>query len=222
MRASAAPEAAWRALLVEQVRGAVRAGVSFVHVRERDLEARVLLDLVEALVEAAAGTPTRILVNDRLDVALVSGAAGVHLRADSPHGHRLRPAADVLARRVDARRARVPLVISRAVHGPGDLPAAAGADLMVAGTVFPSQSKAEAHACLDAAGLQAIVTAAAGTPVLAIGGITPATVPAVAAAGVRGVAAIGAFLPVAAGLDVAAAAAAGVENLRIADQRRDG
>src|SRR3989338_6247027 len=57
---------------------AVAAGVNLIQIRERDLSTHALLTLVEAAVARARGTATRILVNDRLDVALTAGA-GLHL-----------------------------------------------------------------------------------------------------------------------------------------------
>ena len=70
-------------LLVRQVSEAASAGVDLVQIREPNLETRELCRLVERCLEAAAGLPARIVVNDRADVALVAGAHGVHLRADS-------------------------------------------------------------------------------------------------------------------------------------------
>jgi len=58
---------------------AVAAGVDWVQIREKDMATRELL----ALVREAALTGARIIVNDRLDVALASGAAGVHLGGES-------------------------------------------------------------------------------------------------------------------------------------------
>ncbi len=55
---------------------AVRAGVDLLQIREKDLDTRPLLELVKASVECARGTKTRVVVNDRLDVALALGAAG--------------------------------------------------------------------------------------------------------------------------------------------------
>jgi len=72
-----------RRCLIEQTRYAAAAGVDLIQVRERDLEAADLARLVTDLLDAARGMPTRIVVNDRMDVALACGADGVHLRADS-------------------------------------------------------------------------------------------------------------------------------------------
>src|SRR5215475_11409968 len=74
---------AQRACLSAQVRYAVEAGVDLVQVRERDLEAANLAALVAECLAIAKGTRTRVVVNDRIDVALACGAHGVHLRGDS-------------------------------------------------------------------------------------------------------------------------------------------
>src|SRR5688572_7868800 len=75
--------AGWEDALVARVAAAARDGVDLVQVRERDLDARVLTRVVERCVAAVARTRTRVLVNDRVDVALAAGAHGVHLRGDS-------------------------------------------------------------------------------------------------------------------------------------------
>ena len=58
---------------------AAAAGVDWIQIREKDLAARALAELVRLAIEATRGTGAKILVNDRLDVALAAGAAGVHL-----------------------------------------------------------------------------------------------------------------------------------------------
>lgn len=71
------------------IQRAVRDGVDYVQVREKSLAAGPLL----AYARSAVQTGARVLVNDRLDVALAAGAAGVHLRGNSPAPQRLRPLA---------------------------------------------------------------------------------------------------------------------------------
>ena len=171
-----------RRCLLAQARFAVDAGVDLIQVRERDLEAAALAGWVSDLLTATRGTATRIVVNDRLDVALACGADGVHLRADSI------PIA--AARRL----APVGFLVGRSVHTTREVADASDADYLVAGTVFPSQSKAPAHHLLGVDGLRAIVAAAATVPVLAIGGISLDHLDAVAATGVAGIAAIGLFM----------------------------
>jgi thiamine-phosphate diphosphorylase len=167
--------------LADLVRDAVDLGIDLIHVRERDLEAGALAALVAALLALTKGTSTRLVVNDRLDVALACGADGVQLRGDS---------IPVAA----ARRLAPPgFLIGRSVHGVSEAIAAADADYLVAGTVFPSASKAAGTPLLGVEGLRAIVRAV-DRPVLAIGGVSEARIGEVADAGAAGFAAIGLFL----------------------------
>jgi thiamine-phosphate pyrophosphorylase len=168
--------------LAGQVRDAVDLGIDLIHVRERDLEAGALAALVAALLVLTRGTSTRLVVNDRLDVALACGADGVQLRGDSipvAAARRLAPSG---------------FLIGRSVHGVSEAIAAADADYLVAGTVFPSASKAAGTPLLGVEGLRAIVRAV-DRPVLAIGGVSEARIGEVADAGAAGFAAIGLFLP---------------------------
>src|SRR5262245_50345834 len=162
-------------------RAAGAAGVDLLLVRERDLAAADLAALVTALLRVTRGTATRLIVNDRLDVALACGSDGVHLRGDSM------PVA--AARRL----APPPLLVGRSVHSVDDAVRAAGADYLIAGTVFPTPSKPGVERHLGLEGLSAI-TRATAAPVLAIGGITTERIPGVLAAGAAGFAAIGLFV----------------------------
>jgi thiamine-phosphate pyrophosphorylase len=121
------------------------------------------------------------VVNDRLDVALACGAAGVHLRGDS----------------IDVAQARaiVPkgFWIGRSVHTAAEAAAGDDADYLIAGTVWPTASKAPGAPLLGAAGLAEIVRTTR-VPVLAIGGLSLDNLAQVARAGAAGLAAIGLFL----------------------------
>src|SRR5687768_11502955 len=72
-----------RRRLVAQGKWAIASSIDLIQVRERDLEARDLAAIVGELVRLSRRSGTRVLVNDRLDVALACGADGVHLRHDS-------------------------------------------------------------------------------------------------------------------------------------------
>ena len=175
-------EAARADCLLDQSRRAADAGVDALQIREPDLESRALADLVEAVLEATHGSTTRVLVNDRLDVAIAAGAHGVHLRGDS-----IPPAA---ARSL----APAGFLVGCSVHSVEEARAGTAlADYLIAGTVWRTPSKPAAHRLLGLDGLAAI-TAAATVPVLAIGGVTEQTAAQVAAAGASGVAAIGMFI----------------------------
>jgi len=163
-------------------REAVDAGVDVIQIRERDLDAAALLDLAGAIVEIARGSGTDVVVNDRLDVAIASGANGVHLRADS-----VAPAA------VGAI-APAGFLIGRSVHGASEAREHGSAvDYLIAGTVFATPSKPAESRLLFRRGLEEIV-GAVRVPVLAIGGVTMDRVSEVAAAGAAGVAGIRLFL----------------------------
>lgn len=182
--------AAEEELLVSQVREAAKAGIDLVQVRERDLEARELCRLVERCIDAAAGSRTRILVNDRADVALAVGAHGVHLRADSYEAGRVR----AIAPR--------PFLIGRSVHDPeeaAEMARQGAVDYLVFGTVFATESKPDGHPIAGVGRLAAAVKAAMPVPVLAIGGVSVASASALREAGAAGLAAIRLFLPVESG-----------------------
>ena len=163
------------------MRWAVDAQIDMVQLRERDLTASQLATLVAECVAIARGTPTRVMVNDRLDIALACGASGVHLRGDSAP-------AQVVRRTVPAG-----FLVGQSVHSVDDAVASAPhVDYLIAGTIWPSTSKQSETGCLGPEGLAEIVQAV-GVPVLAIGGVDHERLASVAATGAAGVAAIGWF-----------------------------
>jgi thiamine-phosphate pyrophosphorylase len=170
-----------RRAVLEHGHDAVRAGVDLIQLREPDLEGAALFTLASGLVATARATSTRIVVNDRLDVALASGAGGVHLRGTSIPPLRARSIAPA------------GFLIGRSVHGVEEaVQAAPHADYLVAGTVFSTPSKPGLRGYLGIDGLAAIVRAVR-VPVLAIGGVTLDRVAAIAGTGAAGIAAIGLF-----------------------------
>src|SRR5215472_1143049 len=66
-------------LLRDAIRNAIAAGADWIQIREKDLEARWLTELARFAVAESRAQGARVFVNDRLDVALAAGAAGVHL-----------------------------------------------------------------------------------------------------------------------------------------------
>jgi len=167
--------------LEQFVADAIDAGADLIQLRERDLDARMLLDVATRAVDRAAGGLVRILVNDRADVAVAAAAHGVHLPA---HGA---PTAEV--------RTLGPMswTIGRSVHSIDECAVERDADYLLYGTLFESRSKPGGHE-QGLEGLRSAVAAAA-VPVLAIGGLTPARARACIGAGAAGVAGIGVFLP---------------------------
>jgi thiamine-phosphate pyrophosphorylase len=177
-------------ILHEQVAAAAEVGIDLVQIREPDLDARVLTDLVRSLIARCRGSATRILVNDRLDVAIAAGAAGVHLKESSITPELARGLMSTSARATVDK----PHLVTCAVHTPLTATARHSADLLIAGTVLPTVSKSPTD-YLEWKGLQKVIGAAKGTPVLGIGGLDLRTIPLLAASGAAGLAAIGAFIP---------------------------
>lgn len=165
------------------VTAAADAGVAIVHLRERDLPAAAQYDLAARLLNDMAGRSTRLVVNDRADVALAAGAHGVHLREDSISAAQLRelvPADFLLGRSVhDAATAR-------------QLEEGGGLDYLVYGTVKPTRSKPLNWPIGGLEGLRRTVQATR-LPVLAIGGLGVADAAEVARAGAAGLAAVDLF-----------------------------
>ncbi len=159
---------------------AARAGVDLIQVREKDLEGAALRALVAAVVAAAAGTATRVLVNGRPDVAVVAGAQGVQLPEDGlPVG--------------SVKRSFPDLLVGASRHSPEGVTRAEaeGADFVVFGPIWATPGKEE-----RAVGLEGLARAVASVriPVHAIGGIEPGNAKSVAEAGAAGLLAIRPFL----------------------------
>lgn len=169
--------------LLEVVEAALRGGVDGVQLREKDLPAAVLFELATRLRELTRRYGARLLINDRIDIALAIAADGVQLPVDS-----FAPA--------DARRllgARC--LIGASTHTVAQVRAATagGADFIVFGPIFDTPSK---RAFGVPVGLDALATATAATPlpVLAIGGVTSDRASSVRQCGARGVAVINTIL----------------------------
>jgi thiamine-phosphate pyrophosphorylase len=153
-------------------------GAVAVQLREKDLEARALLALARELraITRDAGAP--LWINDRVDVALASGADGVHLG-----GRALVPA--------DVARVAPGLAVAVSAHARADVEAARRAPnvaFAVFGPIWDTPSK---RAYGPPLGVEALREAASvGVPLVALGGVTPALAPACLAAGATGVACI--------------------------------
>lgn len=157
-------------------------GATAVHLREKDLEGRALLDLARPLRAACRAAGQRFLVNDRLDVALACGADGVHLpSAGVPPG--------------EARRLLGPeALIGVSCHSEEDVRRArdGGASYATFGPVYDTPSK---RAYGPPVGIEALRAAARlGLPLIALGGVDARRAAEVRAAGAHGLAAIRAWL----------------------------
>ncbi|HLB37274.1 MAG TPA: thiamine phosphate synthase [Gemmatimonadales bacterium] len=163
--------------LADRGRAVAAAGTVALHARGPELGGRALLDLARTLGAAAEHTTSRLFVNDRLDVARMVDAFGVHL-----------PGAGFPIQ--DARRLLGPdVVIGRSVHSAEAARRAhvEGADYVFLGPIWETRS----HSGTAPLG-PGVISAAAPARVIAIGGITLARVPGCRAAGAFGVAVISA------------------------------
>jgi len=176
------------AMLLEQIRLAAQAGVDWIQLREKDLGGRALFDLASGAITAIhkAGTGTRLLINDRLDVAWAAKADGVHLGENS-----LPP---IAVAREKGRLGKNEFLVGVSCHSMEGAQRAAsdGAGYIFFGPVFATPSKAALGA---PQGLERLaeVCAAVRIPVLAIGGITAANAAACVDAGAAGLAGIRVF-----------------------------
>lgn len=180
--------------LLHHIENAAAAGVDWIQIREKDLSARELLDLTRRAVTSAQGKVApnkrhlpRIIVNDRIDVALAAGAAGVHLAATS-----IPPARAVAWLRSGNGPANFSVGLS--CHSVADAVAAeqAGVNYIFFGPVYETPSKAS-FGKPQGTGALAEACHAVSIPVIAIGGITKTNAPTCVKAGAFGIAAIRMF-----------------------------
>ena len=160
--------------LLSRAESAVRGGATMVQLRLKDVDARELVVIARALV---ARVRVPVIVNDRADVALAAGAAGVHVGTDDI------PAAAL--RRV------VPpaFIIGASVGSDDEVPLAAGADYVGIGPIFATASKVDAGAAIGPAEFSRLA-GRAGLPAVAIGGIDAGNCRLALGAGAHGIAVI--------------------------------
>jgi thiamine-phosphate pyrophosphorylase len=161
---------------------ALSAGVDLVQIREKDLTGRELFDLTRAVMQLPNPKSARILVNARTDVALASGAHGVHLPGDSMSAAEIRKISPA------------GFLVAVSCHSVDEVRAAAseGADFAVFGPVFETASKTSYG---PPQGLEQLERAcrAVQIPVLALGGVGLQTAAECLAAGAAGIAGISLF-----------------------------
>ncbi len=153
-------------------------GAGLLQLRCKEEGSGAFLALAVRLVQLAAATGGRIVINDRPDIARLSGAGGVHV------GQEDLPVAE--ARRIVGPAA----IVGVSTHDPAQVDAAlaSGASYVAVGPVFATSTKATGY---DARGLGLVRYAAGrGTPIVAIGGITVERARATTEAGADGLAVI--------------------------------
>lgn len=169
------------AAVVDQVARVLAAGAPLLQVRTKGPDDRARLDHTATLAALCRDAGARVLVNDRVDLALAVDADGVHLGADD-----------------------LPPRVARRLLGPGAIVGAtardpdgarrrvdSGATYLGVGPVYPTATKDGLPEPMGPAGVEAIAKAV-DVPVIAIAGVTAARVPELLDAGAWGVAVVGA------------------------------
>ena len=163
--------------ILDIVRAAVDERVSLIQIREKQLGGKLLFELATEAARITIGSSTRLLVNDRADVAAAAKADGVHLASNS---------LPVSVVRASFGR---DLIIGVSTHSIEDVRLAAeqGADFAVFGPVFETPAKGESQGLTK---LAEVCRASPGFPVLGLGGIDETNYASVLDAGASGFAAI--------------------------------
>ncbi len=169
--------------VLEIVSRSLAGGADIIQLREKDLSSREFLEIALKIKKLFDGYKDRLfIVNDRVDIALASGAAGVHLgREDMPVSY--------------ARKILGPVaVIGVSVSSPeeAEMAVSEGASYLGAGAVYPTSTKPEAGV-IGLSGIREI-SSAVKIPVIAIGGVTRNNAAGVIAAGASGVAVVSAVM----------------------------
>jgi thiamine-phosphate pyrophosphorylase len=163
--------------LVDRVAAAVRGGATSIQVRLKHASPREVVEIARAIVGKVS---VPVIVNDRADIALAAGAAGVHVgEADLP---------------VSAIRRFAPadFIIGASLGGDAELANAKDADYVGIGPLFSSDSKDDAGKAIGIEGFRTLA-ALSGRPAIAVGGLSAERAAQVMAAGGAGVAVINAI-----------------------------
>jgi len=168
----------------EQVRQLVAAGVRLIQIREKAASSRDFFEAVKDSLEIARGSGVTILVNDRVDIALATGADGVHLGQDDLSA--------VDARKILGHGARIGL----STHNLEQAKAAAAlpVDYIAIGPVFATTTKLRPAPVVGLQGVADVRKAIGDLPLVAIGGITREKFRSVLDAGADSVAVISGIL----------------------------
>ena len=166
--------------ILRLVESAVASEISLIQLREKKLTARVLFELASRSLALTRGSRTRLLVNDRFDIALAAGADGVQLTSHSV-------ATDIVRRHCPQE-----FLIGVSTHSLAEAKLAQqqGANLVLFGPVFQTESKLEFGVPQGTDKLNEVATTLRPFPVIAIGGVTLKNIDECFAAGATGVAAI--------------------------------
>ena len=165
----------------EQVRELIRGGARFIQIREKAAASNELYSSVVESIEAASESGAKIIVNDRVDIAMVTGADGVHLgQTDLPPAE---------ARKLLGDEA----VIGISTHNPEQVKDALvmPVDYIAFGPIWPTSTKVNPDPAVGLGTLSEVKKLVGDIPLVAIGGITQGNLAATLAAGADSLAIIG-------------------------------
>jgi thiamine-phosphate pyrophosphorylase len=165
---------------VDVARAFLEGGAQCIQLRAKTLSSDRFLELCDEVVAAADSLGAAIVINDRADLALMSGAAGVHLGQDDLPVAAVRALLGLQA------------IVGYSTHSVDQIEEAARQPVsyIAVGPVFPTRTKDTGYEQLGINLVADAVSRSRGLPVVAIGGITIETAPAVWAAGATSVAII--------------------------------
>ena len=180
MRVYAVTDRAWTGekTLEEQLREALEAGVTLVQLREKDLEEGAFLEEAKQIKELTDAYGVPLIINDRVDIALACGAAGVHVGQEDLDAGTVR---ELLGPD------RILGVTAKTVE-QAERAEQAGADYLGSGAVFGSSTKKNAKPMTIEQLRQ--ITSAVSIPVVAIGGIHAENIDQLAGTGIAGAAVV--------------------------------
>jgi thiamine-phosphate pyrophosphorylase len=166
--------------ILRLVEAAVSAKIDLIQIREKRLSAKVLHQLSSSAAAITGESSTKLLVNDRADIARAARADGVHLASSS------------LPPNVVRRTFGADFLIGVSTHSLEEATAACrnGADFIVFGPVFDTFSKRQYGEPVGLAKLREVTAKLAPFPVLALGGVTMENMADCIHAGAAGIAAI--------------------------------
>lgn len=177
------PDAVEFQQVLMQVSSAAAAGIPLIQIREKSLTARVLFALTQRITMITRGSATRVLVNDRADIAASAGADGVHLTTRSLE-------AGVIRRTFGSQ-----FLIGASTHSLAEARAAkeGGADFAVFGPIFESSPRKEYGSPSGTGSLREAAGQLAPFPLIALGGISMKNAKECLDAGAAGIAGISLF-----------------------------
>lgn len=176
----AVTDRAWvgRQTLLEQIEAALQGGATLVQLREKELETEAFVNEARQVLRLCRRYGVPLIINDRVDVALQSGADGVHVGQQDQPVHAVRQMAG----------GRLIIGATAKTVGQARLAQAQGADYLGVGALFPSPTKKDAVRITPQELRQ--ICASVHIPAVAIGGIGPGNIGQLQGCGVQGVAVV--------------------------------